>query len=68
MYQSGSAVSASDQLRYHGHLKYFVRSIGQQTYYSTANGTGCSSSPQLFQIQDFLFPSMLYLQLSVLLC
>lgn len=68
MYQSGNAVNASDQLRYHKHLKYFIRSISQQTSYSTANGTGCSSSPGVFQTQYFLFLSMLYLQLSVLLC
>lgn len=55
MYQSGNAVSASDQLRYHGHLKYLVRSISQQTYYSTANGIGCSSCPGIFQTQYFLF-------------
>lgn len=68
MYQSGNVGSASDQLRYHRHLEYFVRSMSQQTYYSTANGTGCSSSPGIFQTQHLLFLSMLYLRLSVLLC
>lgn len=53
MYQSGNAVSASDQLRYHGHWKSSVSQLANRLITALQIGL---AAPAAWDIPNTLFP------------